>query len=52
MSLREDMEKAISEIIKEKDVEEAEAVAFVKEHFHKTVEHRKKTKTTNKSNHN
>ncbi|NOY69389.1 MAG: hypothetical protein GXP53_07860 [Deltaproteobacteria bacterium] len=45
MSLREDMDKAISEIIKEKDVEEDEVAAFVKDHFRKIFEHWKKTKT-------
>ena len=45
MSLREDMEKAMGEVIKEVHLENVEVANFVKEHFHKILKHSKKTKT-------
>ena len=49
MSLREDMEKAMSEVIKESHVENVEVANFVKEHFHKIFKHSKKTNTSIKT---
>ena len=43
MSLKEDMEKAMGEVIKEAHVENAEVADFIKDHFYKILEQCKKT---------
>ncbi len=49
MSLREDMEKAMKKVVEAGHVEDAEAVAFVKKQFRKTLEHCEETKTSVKA---
>lgn len=46
MSLREDMEKAMKEVVESGHVEDSETVTFVKEQFRKALEHCKETKTS------
>ena len=49
MSLREDMDKAVKEVVEEGHVEDAKVVAFVKDRFRKTLENCEKTKTSVKT---
>lgn len=49
MSLTEDMQKAMGEVIKEAHVENAEAADFIKDHFYKIFKHCEKTETSIKT---